>query len=287
VKNEESKREQSYLVVETVDDEIDLYELFLIIKRRFKWVILTLLSVVSFAVMYLYFTSPIFLLSHTYRDNLISFNRNFSVYPVAQSIASKVNSYISDGNYKSLEDYLSLREETVKSLKSISIEPLTRGNYSVFQVKIKGKTRDYLPKIDAAFRKKLFSSPAVERFVRVQRESLESQLEAISKQLQELQPEINRLKGQLLSGKVKVLGFNPLDLNKTFVELKTQEAEIRSKLALLVPCSTVSLYSPEKPVAPKVPIVLAVSIFSGFFLGLFVAFFVEWLEGVRKRREEA
>ena len=80
MKNEESKREQSYLVVETVDDEIDLYELFLIIKRRFKWVILTLLSVVSFAVMYLYFTSPIFLLSHTYRDNLISFNRNFSVY---------------------------------------------------------------------------------------------------------------------------------------------------------------------------------------------------------------
>ncbi len=42
---------------------------------------------------------------------------------------------------------------------------------------------------------------------------------------------------------------------------------------------------PDKPVKPKKKLMVAVAGVSSLFLGIFVAFFLEWLENIRKRRE--
>ncbi|MEO2069362.1 MAG: Wzz/FepE/Etk N-terminal domain-containing protein [Desulfurobacteriaceae bacterium] len=43
---------------------------------------------------------------------------------------------------------------------------------------------------------------------------------------------------------------------------------------------------PKKPYKPKKKLIVVVSLVSGLFLGIFVAFFKEWLDNVKKRREE-
>ena len=47
-------------------------------------------------------------------------------------------------------------------------------------------------------------------------------------------------------------------------------------------------YVPDKkePYKPKKGLILAMSAISGLFLGIFLAFFVEWLESVRNRNKE-
>ncbi|WP_197460563.1 GNVR domain-containing protein, partial [Thermodesulfatator autotrophicus] len=42
---------------------------------------------------------------------------------------------------------------------------------------------------------------------------------------------------------------------------------------------------PNKPYKPKKLLIVAVAMVSGLFLGVFLAFFVEWLENARKRYE--
>ncbi len=45
-------------------------------------------------------------------------------------------------------------------------------------------------------------------------------------------------------------------------------------------------YVPEKPYKPKKKLIMAVALVSGLFLGIFLAFFVEWIENVKKRRRK-
>jgi len=44
--------------------------------------------------------------------------------------------------------------------------------------------------------------------------------------------------------------------------------------------------NPDKPYKPKKKLILAVGFISGLFLGVFLAFFKEWLESVRRRQDE-
>jgi uncharacterized protein involved in exopolysaccharide biosynthesis len=42
---------------------------------------------------------------------------------------------------------------------------------------------------------------------------------------------------------------------------------------------------PDKPVKPKKKLMVAVAGITSIFLGIFIAFFLEWLENIKKRRE--
>ncbi|NPA53890.1 MAG: hypothetical protein GXO21_04410, partial [Aquificae bacterium] len=42
-------------------------------------------------------------------------------------------------------------------------------------------------------------------------------------------------------------------------------------------------FIPKKPYKPKKKLLLAISIISGLFLGIFAAFFIEWLDNIRKK----
>ncbi|WP_457624675.1 Wzz/FepE/Etk N-terminal domain-containing protein [Persephonella sp.] len=44
--------------------------------------------------------------------------------------------------------------------------------------------------------------------------------------------------------------------------------------------------SSEKPVKPKKTLIIAVATISGLFLGIFLAFFLEWMENARKRHQD-
>jgi uncharacterized protein involved in exopolysaccharide biosynthesis len=43
---------------------------------------------------------------------------------------------------------------------------------------------------------------------------------------------------------------------------------------------------PDKPYKPKKALIVALGLISGLFLGIFMAFFKEWLENVKRRRAQ-
>ena len=93
------------------------------------------------------------------------------------------------------------------------------------------------------------------------------------------------------------------DYNLNLERLKTQMEVVRQLLATLAreyelakakeTKESISFqvidypYVPEKPYKPKRRLIVMVSLVSGLFLGIFLAFFKEWLDNVRRSREEA
>lgn len=92
---------------------------------------------------------------------------------------------------------------------------------------------------------------------------------------------------RLKRGHINTLGFNPLDLDGYIIDLEQRLELIRAQRGLLKGVEIVSRSPlPRKPYKPKVALILAVAATSGLFLGIFAAFFAEWLENARKRHEE-
>ncbi|WP_456343034.1 hypothetical protein [Thermovibrio sp.] len=89
------------------------------------------------------------------------------------------------------------------------------------------------------------------------------------------------LKGQIERGSFKIVGFNPIELDTAIAKYKAEIERLR-----ISPFKGVSFYSSDEPVKPKRGLIVAVGAISGLFFRVFLAFFFEWLEGV-KRREEA
>lgn len=87
---------------------------------------------------------------------------------------------------------------------------------------------------------------------------------------------------------MRLLGFNPLDLEGYILNLKQQLEVIKAQRKLISGAElVVSGALPRKPVKPKRALILAVAGVSGLFLGVFLAFFVEWWEKAREEHRKS
>lgn len=105
---------------------------------------------------------------------------------------------------------------------------------------------------------------------------------------QEQIPSINRKIRYIKEVKIKFINKNleklRLELKNIDREIKTLELSIKPPLTKDFEILSKSIF--DKPAKPKKGLILAVSIVSGLFLGIFLAFFLEWIKNVRKRHRE-
>ena len=284
------KKEQEIIYYQ--EDEIDLYELWLTLSKRWKVIAFTTILFILTAVVYIFIAKPVYTSSFFVKipgryiktGNSISRINLISVEETSR-IISDLSANIQDKNYKKQEIPLKLPEDKIKNIKSITPSKI-RGNKRLIEVKIESYKPSIIPDISKSLVSYLNSNRYVKRKIETEKEKLLMFIKESKNKLQEMEKTKKLIYKELREGNIKTLGFNPLDLDTKILNIKKEIAELEIRLENLKGFEiSVDPAIPEKPSKPKKKLILAVSAVSGLFLGVFLAFFLEWIENAGRRHK--
>ncbi len=268
------------------EDEIDLYELWLVLKKRKVYILTTTLIFLLFGVVYTLISPNVYRSSAIVALPTTNTNTNIIVdFHTTEKIIEALNKKLKESGYSKLP--AEIRESFKKAeVKNVDAESLgRRGNRDVFILNVEGLNKDDLSEALLSVLNFLNNNSYVKNMINEQKTLIKKQIGILKRELPKVEKELSSIKKELLtSKKIKIVGFNPLDLDKKLIDLKTELMNLNYTLNSGIHGYEV-IYSSlsDNPVKPKRKLILAVSFVSGLFLGIFVAFFVEWLENARRR----
>ena len=272
------KKEQEIIYYQ--EDEIDLYELWLTLRKRWKVIAFTTILFFFTAIVYIFIAKPVY-------------TSSFFV-----KIPKKLNDHIEydkKGILKISPDFLFTQEEIISLINRFNYnsEDFTfvtaskfRENKETVKIEIGTYKPSIIPHISKSLISYLNSNRYVKRKIETEKEKLLTFIKESKNKLQEMEKTKKLIYKELREGNIKTLGFNPLDLDTKVLNIKKEIAELEIRLENLKGFEiSVDPAIPEKPYKPKKKLILAVSAVSGLFLGVFLAFFLEWIENASRRHK--
>ncbi len=283
------------------EDEIDLYELFIVLWRRKRIVAATMVIFMFAAALYAFLSPPVYRqtvliklplnnmpLNNMPLNNMPLNNMPLNNMPLlsaeeAKEVVHSLENLLEEHNYVKLAGALEIKEDEARQIVKISPQTLRRSN-NLLKVVIETHTRSLLPKIAQGIVNFINENPYLKEKIRIWEQTLDQKERTISVRLANLENLKNYILSEIQKGNLRLLGFNPLDLEGYILNLKQQLEVIKAQRELISGAElVVSGALPRRPTKPKRALILAVAGVSGLFLGIFLAFFVEWWE---KAREE-
>jgi len=282
---ENSKGREPFYQDPCVEDEIDLYELLMVLKKRFRLILVTAGLFLLGAIFYVIFTPS------KYKSYGFLKVQDFSMTSADNGVSNRVPttlSLISPLTVKELINYLNKllnspdKEEIEKILgrspaeKVISIEAwIERKNPQLVKVEIKSTDADVIGETFTRVYSYVYKH--FKKDIKNLKETLGDYLTSLKNQIGELK----KLKAKLLKeekyGEAMKVSGEIADLLERYYALKLFWENYKGIEVILKPPK------PLEPYAPKPVLTIAVALFSGLFLGVFLAFLKEWWEENKRR----
>jgi len=260
------------------EDEIDLYELWLIIKKRKKLIFLVVFFSFLLAIIYCLMVNPIYKSEFIIQGNAIS---SFQIKKYIDNFAY----LLKEQRYQELDSKLNVSH--IKDIKKISAS-IPRNQKDLVIVTIETTKAPLVKEIEKNVLNYINNINEVKDRITLKRKELEQIIANIQEQinnLEGLRKEVYQNK-KILSN-LGSIQFDPSRINLAIKDLKNELAQRETQLALLKGASlVVEAVVPRKPAKPKKNLIVAVVTISALFFGIFLAFFLEWLEQARKRYQE-
>jgi LPS O-antigen subunit length determinant protein (WzzB/FepE family) len=276
---EEKSKEQRYLA----DDEIDLYELCLVLKKRAKLILGILLGAVLLTGVISFMMTPVYRSSFIVRMPTVSTLSKETIISAAET-EKIINGLkgLRDKRNKDLSERLEINENKIHDLVSLTAK--VPGNQENF---VEITTDVYDPSLVSKLRTGVIDYLNRNQYVK---ERIALERKNLIQMEQEIQTRIDGIDGlkdfvvnQIKKGRIRDLGFNPIDLDKTVIDLKQRLYDTENDLQLLKGFEVaVEPTIPQKPVKPKKVLYMALAGITSLFISIFIAFIMEWAERNKK-----
>ena len=260
---EERRREEVY-------EEIDLYELLLSLKRRWRVILLSFLTLLLGSALYAFTARPVYETSFVIRVSPgIGTGELKLPYPSPREVAEMVKR-------------LDVKVDGLKSVRAREDRRIEGG----VVVRLEAYSPEALRRAYEEILKGLNNYPTIRRIRENVEVPLKERLSELERTLRKMEERKSLIEKRVFSG--GEIYFNPLSLERDILQTKWEIRKIQMLLeSARVLEVTVEPDIGEEPSKPKRFLILGVGSVSGLFLGIFLALFLDWLREARRRHGEA
>jgi len=277
----EEKKEHPYIE----EDEIDLYELFLVVRKRLRLIMGLFMAAVVVAAVVSFLMPPVYSASFIIRMPGLSVK---SAEPVistteAEKLVQELDGLRQEGRSRELAQRLGVDSAAVDGLVEIQAKT-PRRQKKFIEITVDVYEPSLIKDISSGILKHLNSNRYANERISLQRESLTHLKNEIEARISETEALKKAVVSQIKRDRIKDLGFNPIGLDKAIIDLRQKLKEVETEIKLLKGFEfAVEPVVPQNPAKPKKKLIVAVSGITALFLGIFLAFFMEWLDKNRKK----
>jgi capsular polysaccharide biosynthesis protein len=279
---EEKKTETAYR------EEINLYEFFYIIKKRLKLILgMFIISTVLTAVIS-------FLLPPVYRGSFIIKIPGYILDPGETTIISpgetiwiieKLDGMRKDKMFKELSEKLDIEEEKIKEMVSVRAKDI-RGEKNIVEITVDVRNQKIIDDLKQGIMRYLNQNPYVNERISFYKNELVQFENEIQSKINEIYVLKNAATTQIKQGRLNIVGYNPIEVENSVIDLKQRLVNLQTKINLLKGFNVV--VEPiilKKPVKPRKLLNITIAGVSSVILGMFLAYFMTWFERNRKSSE--
>ena len=261
---------------EVYEEEIDLYELLLKLKRRWKLILGTVSVFLAGSLLYLLMAKPVYEASF-----IVSVNEKPD-YKLSVIEEPDLILLISPEEVARAVKGMRLDVEGIKGVRARTERRMPRS----VVVSVEAYSPDAVEKAYKEILSRLENLPAVKERLRLEKETLKKKISRLEKALEEMRKKKSILEEALRRGDLEKIQFNPLSLDREILQVEKELYDLRSLLEGLKAFEvTVEPSVPSAPAKPKKALVLSASLVSSLLLGVFLALFVDWFEEARRRHQ--
>ncbi len=277
------------------DDEIDLYELVMVLVRRWKLILgIFVAALIVSAAVSLFLLKPLYKSSMLIKSNADAKSiakQNIKAYREFQILTqyiNAINSNLSSGSYVSISKQFGIPVNSVKYLSSLSVRQVKNSGLISVAIYVH-KTKGLKSLADGIF-KGINDSEYFKTISAKNKKYMLYKKALLIKELDKTDYMMNNI-GMLIkdageNGKLLLIYAHPKSFLEEYSALKSELNKINYDLKhrLYLPFSLVSKpYTPRMPFKPNKKLIVAVSGISALFLGIFLAFFLEFIEKNKNR----
>ncbi len=272
------------------EEEIDLYELCLILRRRFKLIAGVFIIAVLVTAVISFLLPPVYRGSFIIRVPMISASQTSSIFnggpntriPLinpneAVNLIENLDRLRKEDQIRKLSDALGISDEKIGALVELTAN-VPRDVKDSIEVVIDVGSPVLINDFKDGILGFLNENQYAKKRISLRKASLLSLREEIKNNISEVEAVKKLVSNQIKENESKELGFNPIDMDKEVIIFKQMLRNVENDIKLLKGFEIViEPVISDKPVRPKKVLNVAIAGTLSLFLGVFLAFLLEWL----------
>jgi len=260
------------------NDEINLYDFYLILKKRFRFILIIFLVSITATAVVDYFKKPVYRSSFIVRAYSVRDNTPILTFAEVDKLISELDDLRKEKKFVQLSGKLGANLETVKNIDKLSVETV-RDSKDLIEVIIDSSDRELATNLKSVLLQYLNQNQFVAERVTILKKNNLYLKEEIEKKMREMESFRNIIFTKIKNERINYLGFNPLQIDEQIINLKQKVVELENVINLLRGFEiTTEPNIPVKPVKPKIMLNIVIAGIISFFGGIFLALFIEWFE---------
>ncbi len=289
---EGQRREKSY------DDEIDLYELCLVFKRRAKLIVGVFALAVLATVVVSFLLPPVYRGSFVIRVPTIAEGRSAEMFnkelnalePLVspdetEKLIKNLDRLREEEQGHELSEALGLDEKRIEGIVEIKADA-PRNVKNFVEVTVDVRSPALIKDLKTGIVRFLNENRYVRERISLKRESLLSLKEEIGNNISRVEAVRRLVTSRIRESERGELGFNPIEMDRDVLILKQALRDVDNEIKLLKGFEVVvEPVVPEKPVRPKKVLNVAIAGVLSLFIGFSAAFLADRLDRNRPLAE--